>query len=697
MRSLILVFFVGIAVVHTCAQSPPPVDPKIVLQVSIATNQREFHIGEVIPLELAFSSNVKDRYQVNMAQYDRSGRMNYERFDVSPADGAVDPLPTYTGGMGGLTNFKYLGSEPWTLFVLALASPEISQSDDFEKRAARKPAAVEEELLKRVHRDAIKRLSLLPNRCKEIADPAARERVQARIADALWQRDEARARKLFAQAYDNALTIPNPADGEVSDNLSCGQVRSEILRSVSEHDPILAAQLVARDKVDTGCSFGPRERNTYEDGRSVMLVQVASSILTKDPIGAARLARESLTGGIVSQFPEICRSLKEVNSGLGNELIDAAIEHIQLGNINALELVSMGREILGDPDMKGGKATLNKDKKVDAALATRLLRASLIAIARFVDRSDANQLAVGVESGVFSPAASIEEIAASFYAALTELLPAFDRYDSQEAAAARIVLERLTTRMDPVERNHMYVFYDNGDTPESLMAEAESNKDEKTKNELYELAAELADGKKSVEHVLEIVQRITDAERRADLHDSLLRNRIFKLLDDKRVDEARQLIDHIIRPELRVGVFIIMAQRSAGSGNAAETLPLLDEATNLLLTIRDGQLRAQAKLLMDIARIVGAIDSSRGFKTLKAAIDLVNTSAAMPVDPKAQSRYTGELHPTDSISLFCTDVRVFEVLSRADYFQTLKLTEAFNDKALSLAAELAVIRAGLSK
>jgi hypothetical protein len=105
----------------------------------------------------------------------------------------------------------------------------------------------------------------------------------------------------------------------------------------------------------------------------------------------------------------------------------------------------------------------------------------------------------------------------------------------------------------------------------------------------------------------------------------------------------------------------------------------------------------QAKLLMDIARIVGAIDSSRGFKTLKAAIDLINASAEMPVDPKAQSRYTREVHPTDSIGLFCTDLRVFEVLSRADYFQTLKLTQAFNDKALSLATELAVIRPELSK
>ncbi len=106
---------VGIAVVPACAQSAPPVDPKIVLEVSIATNQREFHIGETIPLQLSFSSTVKDHYQVNMAQYDRSGRMNYDRFEVSPANGAVDPLPTYTGGMGGPTTFKYLTPEPWTI------------------------------------------------------------------------------------------------------------------------------------------------------------------------------------------------------------------------------------------------------------------------------------------------------------------------------------------------------------------------------------------------------------------------------------------------------------------------------------------------------------------------------------------------------------------------------------------------------
>jgi len=115
MRLLTLLLLLGVALGRVCAQTAPPADPKIVLKVSLASNQREFHIGEAIPLQLSFSSTVKDRYQVNLAQYDRSGRMNYERFVVAPAQGAVDPMPDHTGGMGGLTSFKFLGPEPWTI------------------------------------------------------------------------------------------------------------------------------------------------------------------------------------------------------------------------------------------------------------------------------------------------------------------------------------------------------------------------------------------------------------------------------------------------------------------------------------------------------------------------------------------------------------------------------------------------------
>src|SRR5215207_10184 len=117
MRLIAFLLLVGLAAVHTSAQSSPPVDTNIVLKVSIANNQREFRIGETIPLQLSFSSTAKNQYQVNMAQYDRSGRMGYEQFSVTPSAGAIDPLPTYIGSMGGLTAFQFLTMEPWTLKI----------------------------------------------------------------------------------------------------------------------------------------------------------------------------------------------------------------------------------------------------------------------------------------------------------------------------------------------------------------------------------------------------------------------------------------------------------------------------------------------------------------------------------------------------------------------------------------------------
>ena len=101
---------------YSFAQSPDSIDRNVLLSVSIESDQTEFHIGETIPLRLAFSSSVKDRYQINMAQYDRSGRMDYEHFNLSPAEGAVDPLEGHLGGIGGgLTGFNFLTAEPWTI------------------------------------------------------------------------------------------------------------------------------------------------------------------------------------------------------------------------------------------------------------------------------------------------------------------------------------------------------------------------------------------------------------------------------------------------------------------------------------------------------------------------------------------------------------------------------------------------------
>jgi len=87
------------------------------LRVRTAEGQALYHVGERIPLELSFTGPENKRFEINMASYDRSGRMGYEDFNLAPATGWADPLHVYFGSSsgfmgGGLTGFGSLSAKP---------------------------------------------------------------------------------------------------------------------------------------------------------------------------------------------------------------------------------------------------------------------------------------------------------------------------------------------------------------------------------------------------------------------------------------------------------------------------------------------------------------------------------------------------------------------------------------------------------
>lgn len=86
------------------------------LIVRTADDQTTYHIGQRIPLELSFTGSDNKRFEINMATYDRIGRIPYERFGVSPSGGWADPLDVYFGGtigsMGGAFHCDALSTRP---------------------------------------------------------------------------------------------------------------------------------------------------------------------------------------------------------------------------------------------------------------------------------------------------------------------------------------------------------------------------------------------------------------------------------------------------------------------------------------------------------------------------------------------------------------------------------------------------------
>lgn len=92
-----------------CAQSDPD------LRVRTETGESVFRIGERIPLELSFTSTSLNRYEIDLASYDRSGRLRSEQFDVNPTTGWKDPLAAYFANGyagGGMSSSVALSSTP---------------------------------------------------------------------------------------------------------------------------------------------------------------------------------------------------------------------------------------------------------------------------------------------------------------------------------------------------------------------------------------------------------------------------------------------------------------------------------------------------------------------------------------------------------------------------------------------------------
>lgn len=112
--SLVLVFS---AVRPLCGEPMSDHTPR--LSVATSSGQSTFHIGERIPLVLSFTGPDDKSFAIDLASYDRSGRMYEDAFNIEPQAGWVDPLAAYFryGSYigGGLRGGQYLSSKPVTL------------------------------------------------------------------------------------------------------------------------------------------------------------------------------------------------------------------------------------------------------------------------------------------------------------------------------------------------------------------------------------------------------------------------------------------------------------------------------------------------------------------------------------------------------------------------------------------------------
>src|SRR5262249_32783228 len=96
--------------------------------IRLEGNKKQFRMGEVIRLEMRFASNRPKTYRLDAATYDRSGRLDMDKFHIEPETGFTDPMRDHLGFIGGgLRGIPELEEKPY------LITYEINEWSRFEK------------------------------------------------------------------------------------------------------------------------------------------------------------------------------------------------------------------------------------------------------------------------------------------------------------------------------------------------------------------------------------------------------------------------------------------------------------------------------------------------------------------------------------------------------------------------------------
>jgi hypothetical protein len=102
----------------TLAQAQPSAAaPPVAFTLRLADGRARFHTGEAIAIELEFTSTIGNRFVLDSATYDRSGRLTIDEFRVEPIERVGDPLLDYFAASpgtigGGLRGSPVLGEKP---------------------------------------------------------------------------------------------------------------------------------------------------------------------------------------------------------------------------------------------------------------------------------------------------------------------------------------------------------------------------------------------------------------------------------------------------------------------------------------------------------------------------------------------------------------------------------------------------------
>ncbi|HVF67080.1 MAG TPA: hypothetical protein VM914_05435 [Pyrinomonadaceae bacterium] len=603
--------------------------------------------------------------------------------------------------------------------------PAASPQQQPKKTQTKKKAAAEADPMAEVRRaSAVTLVASLAEEARTYRDSALAARVQARAADALWDSEPERARTLFRRAWDAAESADREAKSltEEERRERGGQppsVRREVVGLAAKHDRALGEEFLT--KMD--------ESRKSEDSASPSLpsaptAQTPAQRYNPDepPASMAQrlsLAQQLLEDGDTERAVQFAGpALYPVNT-LGISFLNTLRERDKASADFRFQTILV--QAANDPSADANYVSLLASYvftpylyvtvRPDGASHTRRRRDN---------NSPPEDMPAGLRNNFLNTAAQIllrplpppdQDRSSSgrtgAYVVLTRLLPFFDRYAPDRAAALRArqsLLAQDTPEQnrrpdDPILTRGIAPEDPNRDQVQEALDRLGRAKDANERDFVYYRAA-MAALDKDPDRARELAEKIEDADTRSQLVAYMAFQRVRNAVREKKAEEALRLVrNDQLTPMQRVWGLTEAARLLAKSEPGRATEALDEAAADARRMDEDSPDRVRA--LVAIATQMAGLDRTRVWELMNEVVKSVNALPDYSGEGETMTmrvRFKGGGAMTQQVDAESFDLTgLFDTLAREDFDRASALARTLKGDSPRSVASLAVARSVLAK
>jgi hypothetical protein len=549
-----------------------------------------------------------------------------------------------------------------------------------------------------MHQQALLALEDIAAESKAYDDKVLQIQVQAQVADMLWSIEPERAKDLISSAFDSVDTLKE-------DIVKRYHLRSEIVAVACRHDPEYASKLIARidNKSDENRELLSRESIEKISERGALYVEMAYNLLNEgDQKRAIDLAKRSLTEGRSARFIWFLNELRKRDPAAADGLFLDVLSILRQTSADpndvlffGLYLFYPGRIAVGSID---GQVIVSQGIRFSAApdpppnLVRPYLQTAADVLLRFSVIPGQPGFAGAVELKRF---------------ALQQLLPLFERYTPERAAALRAELARLGSPAPPdavinfssepfVNVTPDVTSIGECSTTETI-AEIEKLTDARERDHYLCSAAKCAIDRKQIEDARQLATRINNADLRKSLLELIAFFAAQRAIERNNLEEAEKIASSQLNQEKRAVIYFQLASAWLERSDYARANELVNAAITDAAKTEDHAQRA--RIYIHLAAGIARRDALRAFELTEAAVKDIN--AAEQFNP-ADNQIAFLLRTPRGASyrfVFSQGASLLSVMSplaKSDLYRTLTLARSIRLAALRAHAVIAACRAVLA-